>query len=108
MGDRICLTFVRTNEYGTQRSPVLYAHWDGYGLVEKAERFWQEYHGKIRDEPANFMVNFISYLRKGEIEDGEYYLYRDEEHSCSPDDCGFWEMDIHTGDVRQTQKGEFE
>jgi hypothetical protein len=105
MGDRICLTFVGDYE---ERSPVLYAHWDGEGLIEKAEAFWSEHGSRIRKEASNWMVNFLNWLRGGRVEDGGYYLYRDEDHSCSPDDCGFWEMDIRTGKVRQTQKGEFE
>lgn len=105
MGDRICLTFVGDND---ERSPVLYAHWDGKSLIDKAERFWEEYHGKIRTEASNWMVNFLNWLRKGKVMDGSYYLYRDEDNCCSPDDHGFWEMDIRTGEVSHPRKGEWE
>lgn len=105
MGDRICLTFVGDYE---ERSPVLYSHWGGEYLIERAEEFYEEYHNKIRKEASNWMVNFLNWLRGGRVEDGCYYLYRDEDHCCSPDDHGFWEMDIRTGEVRQTQKGEWE
>ena len=108
MGDRICLTFVNGNDCFGERSPVLYAHWDGMCLIDAAKDFWQKYHDKIRSEPSNWMVNFICYLRDGNIEDGNYYLYPDEEHSCSPDDNGFWEFDTQTGECRQTSKGYWE
>ena len=103
MGDRICMTFVRMNEWGTERSPVLYAHWDGMRLLDKAAEFWELYHEEIRDEPSNFMVNFLNWLRNGRVEDGGYYLYRDEEHSCSPDDCGFWDFNTANGMFTQAQ-----
>lgn len=105
MGDRICLTFVGDRD---ERSPVLYAHWDGEELIDMAREFHERYRNEIRKEASNWMVNFISWLREGQVADGCYYLYRNEECSCSPDDHGFWEMDIRTGEVRQTQKGEFE
>lgn len=94
MGDRICLTFTD----GSELSPVLYAHWAGMHLVELAREFWRDYHDEIRDEPSNFMVNFISWLRDGAVEDGDYYLYPDKDHSCSPDDNGYWVLDTRTGD----------
>ena len=109
MGDRICLTFVKKGNWN-ERSPVMYAHWDGKDLLDKAKAFFNEYIAshKVRDEPSNVMVNFICYLREGRIEDGNYYLYRDENTCCSPDDNGFWELDVETGDVRQLRKGEWE
>ena len=97
MGDRICLTFTD----GDERSPCLYAHWMGQRLLDKAAEFHAKYCGEIRSEPSNWMVNFISWLRKGAVEDGEYYLYPDEEHSCTPDDNGYWEMDTVTGEIRE-------
>ena len=72
MGDRICLTFTD----GKSFSPTLYAHWDGIILIERARDFYEEFNGKIRAEPENWMVNFISYLRKGKVCDGYYYLYQ--------------------------------
>lgn len=108
MGDRICLTFVSKEPWGEERSPVLYAHWDGRDLLANATRFWAEHHGKVRSEPSNWMVNFVSWLREGAVEDGNYYLYPDEEHCCSPDDNGFWEFDTVTGEYRQTSKGDWE
>jgi len=104
MGDRICLTFVKDNE----RSPVLYAHGAGKGLLDRAKEFWDLYHGLIRDEPSNWMVNFLSWLRNGRVIDGGHYLYPDKEHCCSPDDNGFWEFDTSTGEYWQTEKGEWE
>ena len=104
MGDRIAISFVN----GRERSPVLYSHWRGRDLIEDVQTFWQEHHGSIRDEPSNMMVNFITYIRNGEVYDGGEYLYSDEEHCCSPDDNGFWEMDTRTGEVIQTKKGEWE
>lgn len=104
MGDRICLTFVN----GEARSPVLYAHWDGKELLDRAGEFWEMYRGLIRTEPANWMVNFIIWLRDGDVIDGNYYLYPDEERSCSPDDHGFWEFDTSTGECRQTRRGDYE
>lgn len=97
MGDRICLTFTDGREF----SPVLYAHWDGMGLIASAEAFWERYHNEIRDEPSNMMVNFISYVREGAIEDGNYYLYRTEDEACSPDDNGYWMMNTKTGEIRK-------
>ena len=105
MGDRICLTFIGDDE---ERSPVLYAHWGGERLIDRSREFYKEYHGKIRTEPSNWLVNFISWLRNGKVMDGSYYLYRDEDSSCSPDDCGFWEMDIRTGKVSHPVRGEWE
>ena len=109
MGDRICLSFVKKGGWN-ERSPVLYAHWDGRSLLDSAEAFYAAYIAThtVRDEPSNVMVNFISYLREGEIADGEYYLYPDAEHCCSPDDNGFWEMDVETGEISQMRKGEWE
>ena len=97
MGDRICLTFTD----GREISPTLYSHWKGMGLIEEAEAFWERYHDEIRDEPSNMMVNFISYVREGRIEDGGLYLYRTEEQACSPDDNGFWIMNTKTGEIRR-------
>ena len=97
MGDRICLTFTD----GKEISPTLYSHWGGMGLLDLATAFYDTYHDKIRDEPSNFMVNFISYVREGVIEDGEFYLYRTEEEACSPDDNGFWIMNTKTGEIRK-------
>ena len=102
MGDRICLTFI--GDYD-EKSPVLYAHWDGKELIKKAKEFWRLYHKRIRTEASNWMVNFLNWLREGVIADGEYYLYRNEDHCCSPDDRGYWEMDIRTGKAYQAQKG---
>lgn len=118
MGDRICLTFVSKKPYD-ERSPVLYAHWAGTQLIRDAQRFWElyieeekpddsPYPGTIRTEPSNFMVNFLQWLLKGKVCDGDYYLYPDEEHCCSPDDNGFWELDTDTGEVTHTQRGEWE
>jgi len=95
MGDRICLTFTD----GREISPTLYAHWKGMGLIEEAEAFWERYHDEIRDEPSNMMVNFISYLREGKIEDGGYYLYKSEDEASSPDDNGYWMLNTKTGCV---------
>ena len=106
MGDRICLSFV--NDRFRERSPCLYAHWAGMDLLDYAQEFWGEYHDRIRDEPSNVMVNFISYLRGGRVEDGSYYLYKDEDHACSPDDNGFWEFDTATGQYRQYRPHEWE
>jgi len=103
MGDRICLTFVN----GERRSPVLYSHWDGRDLLDRAREFWETYRTLVRDDPANWMVNFIAWLT-GTVADGGYYLYPDEERSCSPDDNGFWEFDTSTGECRQTKKGDYE
>lgn len=106
MGDRICLSFV--NDKMKERSPCLYAHWAGMDLLDAAEAFWAEYCGKIRDEPANVMVNFISWLREGKVHDGEYYLYSDEDHACSPDDNGFWEFDVEKGRYRKYRPHDWE
>lgn len=106
MGDRICLSFV--NDEMKERSPCLYAHWAGMDLLEDAKEFWREYHEKIRDEPANVMVNFLSYLRGGHVQDGGYYLYKDEDHACSPDDNGYWEFDTETGEYREYRKHSWE
>lgn len=97
MGDRICLTF--TDGYET--SPTLYSHWHGMGLIELAEAFWARYHEEIRDEPSNMMVNFISYVREGKIEDGGLYLYANENEACEPDDNGYWIMNTETGCIRK-------
>lgn len=108
MGDRICLQFCDGNEH----SPMLYAHWAGMDLLDRAKRFWTEYieEGRlddsiypcrIRTEPSNFMVNFLQWHLKGKVRDGGYYLYPDTDHCCSPDDNGFWEMDTTTGEIRQ-------
>lgn len=107
MGDRICLTFVSTEETflggsRQEKSPTLYAHWDGMGLIDSAKAFWNAYHGKIRSEPSNWMVNFLIWLREGEIADGEYYLYPDEESASSPDDNGYWIFDTKTGEYRES------
>lgn len=106
MGDRICLSFV--NDRYHERSPCLYAHWDGMDLLDEVNAFWECNHEAIRDEPSNVMVNFISYLRNGAIVDGGYYLYKDEDHACSPDDNGFWEFDTLTGTCRQYRKHKWE
>lgn len=106
MGDRICLSFV--NDRMRERSPCLYAHWDGMGLLDLVEAFWECNHEAIRDEPSNVMVNFLNYLREGRIEDGGYYLYKDEDHACSPDDNGFWEFDTDTGMYRTYRKHDWE
>ena len=106
MGDRICLSFVNDNM--KERSPCLYAHWAGMDLLEDAEAFWDEYHDKVRNEPSNVMVNFISYLRGGRVGDGSYYLYKDEGSACSPDDNGFWEFDTVTGEYRKYRPHEWE
>lgn len=106
MGDRICLSFV--NDEMHERSPCLYAHWAGMKLLDLAAEFWFEYHNKIRDEPSNVMVNFISWLREGKVEDGGYYLYKDEDTACSPDDNGFWEFDVMTGTCRKYRRHDWE
>lgn len=103
MGDRINLRFVEEKN-GKQLdapSPVLYAHWDGMSLISGAELFWNEYKGKIRTEPSNWMVNFISYLKNGDVSDGGYYLYPDFKSACSADDNGDWEFNVSTGEYRQ-------
>lgn len=97
MGDRICLTFTD----GKSFSPTLYAHWDGIILIERARDFYEEFNGKIRAEPENWMVNFISYLRKGKVCDGYYYLYPCRDASASPDDNGYWMMNTKTGEVKR-------
>ena len=113
MGDRICLTFVsRENILGLdgpreERSPVLYAHWDGMALIRNAKRFWEAEHDRIRSEPSNFMVNFISWLRRGEVADGMYYICNAGDE-CGPDDNGWWEMDTRTGEVTHPCKGDYE
>lgn len=95
MGDRICLTFTD----GEEKSPTLYAHWDGYDLIESARDFYITFHDEIRDEPSNFMFNFVAFISNGNVQDGGYYLYPDENKSCSPDDNGFWMMDTTSGEV---------
>ena len=97
MGDRICLTFTD----GKEVSPTLYSHWHGLELIELAEAFYDRYHDEIRDEPSNMMVNFISYIREGKIEDGGLYLYKSEDEACSPDDNGYWMMNTKTGCIRK-------
>lgn len=113
MGDRICLTFISTEDVlgageVDERSPVLYAHWDGRDLIDNAKAFWNAYHDKIRSEPSNWMVNFLVWLRQGEIADGNYYLYPDAKSAASPDDNGFWEFNTQTGEYRQTEKGDYQ
>ena len=98
MGDRICLKFV--DEDGIS-SPILYAHWAGKSLIDKANTFYALYKGKTRAESSNWMVNFISWLRKGEVKDGGYYLYPNEDICDSPDDNGFYKMYLATGKVRK-------
>ena len=106
MGDRICLSFV--NDKYKERSPCLYAHWDGMDLLKEVDAFWECNHEAIRDEPANVLVNFISYIREGKIVDGGYYLYQNEDCACSPDDNGFWEFDTETGEYREYRKHDWE
>lgn len=110
MGDRICLQFAQERKWGDEThkeiSPVLYAHWDGTDLLNKAKRFWEKYHGEIRAEPSNFMVNFITYLRQNVIEDGGHYLYA-EDPGCA-DDNGTWEMDTDTGEIVKITKGDWD
>jgi hypothetical protein len=100
MGDRICLTFTDGDE---EFSPTLYAHWDGMGLLDVARGFWEAYHDKIRDEPSNFMYNFIAFISRGKVEDGNYYLYPSEDESCSPDDNGFWMMNTTNGKIYRSK-----
>ena len=106
MGDRICLSFV--NDEMHERSPCLYAHWAGIMLLDSAEAFWDCYNKEIRDEPSNVMVNFLNWLLQGKIMDGNYYLYKDEDHACSPDDNGFWEFDVVTGVCRKYHRHDWE
>jgi len=106
MGDRICLSFV--NDKWQERSPCLYAHWRGMDLLTDAEDFWENNHEVIRNEPSNVMVNFVSYIREGRIEDGNYYLYSSEDTACSPDDNGYWEFDTGTGEYRKYREHDWE
>jgi len=106
MGDRICLSFV--NDRWKERSPCLYAHWKGMDLIDAAESFWAEHSKNIRSEPSNVIVNFISYLRGGAVEDGQYYLYASEDTACSPDDNGYWEFDTGTGEARVYRQHDWE
>lgn len=103
MGDRIVLTITD----GHETSPALYAHWYGLELLRKMEAFIAEYKGIVRNEPSNLMVNFIVYLRH-EPEDGGLYLYPTEEKACSPDDCGYWVLDVNTWEIRKTENGSFD
>ena len=97
MGDRICLKFTD----GMETSPTLYAHWEGANLLRLAEAFWDRYNGEIRAEPSNWMVNFIAYITEGKVRDGEYYLYPNDDSACSPDDNGYWVMNINTGKIKK-------
>lgn len=96
MGDRINLRF----RYKDEVSPVLYSHWDGRSLLDRAEQFFNEYRGEIRREPSNWMVNFISFLREGCIGDGNLYLYADFDGCCA-DDNGDWEFDLENGTYKR-------
>lgn len=102
MGDRICLSIV--NDELQERSPCLYAHSAGMDLLDYVQDFWFENRDRIRAEPSNVMVNFISWLREGKVQDGEYYLYQNEDCACSPDDNGYWEFDTLTGTFRKFRK----
>ena len=104
MGDRICLRF--TDGEG-EISPTLYAHWYGRSLLGYAKAFWQHFHGKIRTEPSNWMVNFIAWLRD-DPEDGGLYLYKDDDSASSPDDNGYWEFNTRTGECIKIRMGDFD
>ena len=93
MGDRICLTFTD----GRNKSPTLYAHWDGFNLIENAHVFFMKYHDEIRSEPSNWMFNFINFIGQGKVRDGLYYLYPSEDEASSPDNNGFWMFNTETG-----------
>lgn len=104
MGDRINLRFV--NNSG-EVSPVLYAHGDGMTLISDAVLFWTENKKKIRHEPSNWMVNFLSYIHGRDPYDGDYYLYADFD-GCSADDNGDWEFNTDTGVCTHVRMGEFD
>lgn len=103
MGDRIVVSFTD----GTETSPALYAHWHGLGLLRKLGAFIAEYKDTVRNEPSNLMVNFVVYLRH-EPEDGGLYLYPTAEKAASPDDNGYWELNVNTWEIKKTENGSFD
>ena len=98
MGDRITIVFVDENDY---ESPALYAHWEGMNMLNLVNRFYNEYHGKIRSEASNWLFNFVLWMgQEGVacIQDGNFYLERSEEY-CDLSDNGLFKISTVSGEI---------
>jgi len=99
MGDRISITFKNEGD----ESIAFFSHWDGLGLKEKVKQYVKERLPRTgsqmkpldRREPHTVMVDFISWLTKGEIVDSNYYLGKDGNDGDNSDN-GHWVYDLNT------------
>ena len=97
MGDRISVSFAKNDE----ESVVLFHHWGGIEFKKTVERYVSERlahrEGQMmpldRREPQTVMVDFISWLTKGEAVESSLYLGRTKEDGDNSD-TGHWTYDL--------------
>lgn len=101
MGDRISIRFVN----GTERSVVLFSHWDGESLKTFAEDYVSKLKTKVSEsdfspldrlEPNTVMLDFLLNLFKKENLSevrSNYYLGKDESDGDNSDN-GHFDIDL--------------
>ena len=100
MGDRISIQF----KNGCETSVVLFSHWDGRELLNKALKYIKtiesgELYPLSRKEPNTVMVDFIRHLtRDMERVTDNYYLGKDEDDGDNSNN-GHFVIDLITGEI---------
>ena len=99
MGDRISISFMKDGE----ESVAFFSHWDGLWLKKKVTQYVKERIPKTdsqmlpldRREPHTVIIDFVSWLTKGERMESNYYLGKDGNDGDNSDN-GHWIFDLNT------------
>ena len=95
MGDRVSIQFVN----GNQKSAVLFGHWAGMDLVNRAKEFVKSFSFGFpgsgcstpltRREPGLALVNFVLWYFDGGFQDSGYYIVPTERDGDNSDNGHF-------------------
>ena len=100
MGNRISIQFKLEN----RTSIVLFSHWDGTLLIDKAELYAKALREEVNEElypldrlePSTAIIDFIRHLTLGmERVKSNYYLGKDKLDGDNSDN-GHWVLDLQT------------